>query len=329
MAYENPVRTTKIRYPLQHNHAVKEQISNNYLKLLENSLRLNSAGTQWIVLEPLDNLLLDELRKLNDCDSHLKIPCQLSKPKQSQSIPVTRVEEEKKLPSPQPEPSEAPPPSVNNEPDCLTFDNVTNLDSLHLKIIDCDGCQLCLGRKSIVFGQGNQTADLVFIGEGPGADEDKIGLAFVGKAGKLLTQIIQSIGIHRQSVYICNVVKCRPPGNRNPTAEEIENCSPILFKQLEILKPKLIVTLGNIATKTLLPNAAGIMRMRGKLNHFNDIPLIPTYHPSFLLRNQSAIPDVWEDMRYIRQFLFRSRPTPPTENHPSEKETPHDPSKSR
>ncbi|NQU63098.1 MAG: uracil-DNA glycosylase [SAR324 cluster bacterium] len=187
------------------------------------------------------------------------------------------------------------------------------LDSLKLRLRNCNRCNLCNERQTVVCGQGNIYSELVFIGEGPGADEDKSGIAFVGKAGKLLTQMIHAIGINRESVFICNVVKCRPPGNRNPEPEEIAICSQFLLKQLEILKPKLIVTLGNIATKTLLPHAAGIMKMRGQLTTFREIQLIPTLHPSYLLRNPSALNLVWDDMRHIRQVLFNRSQKPTKE----------------
>ena len=196
------------------------------------------------------------------------------------------------------------------------------LGSLHLRLRNCDRCQLCLERRTVVFGQGSQKADLVLIGEAPGEDEDKSGLTFVGKAGKLLTQVIQSIGINREAVYICNVIKCRPPGNRNPNSDEIAKCLPFLYKQLELIQPKLIVTLGNIATKALLPHALGIMKMRGNQFNFNKIPLIPTFHPSYLLRNPSALSSVWNDMRHIRQFLFKQTTILPTENHPPGKPIP-------
>lgn len=180
-----------------------------------------------------------------------------------------------------------------------------NLDTLRLKIHGCEHCPLSLERQSIVFGQGNQHADLIFIGEGPGEEEDNSGLAFVGRAGKLLTQIILAMGISRESVYICNVVKCRPPGNRTPLNPEIQQCFPILQKQIQLVKPKLIVTLGNVATKNLLKTTDGIMKLRGNVYQYMDIPLIPTFHPSFLLRTPQYLGVVWDDMRLIRQHLFR------------------------
>lgn len=194
----------------------------------------------------------------------------------------------------------------------------TNLDSLRFRTRNCEKCSLSQTRTTTVFGQGNQKADIVFVGEAPGEDEDRTGLAFVGKAGKLLTQIIHSIGLNREAVYICNIIKCRPPGNRNPNADEITACFPFLLKQLELLKPGLIVTLGNVATKALIPEASGIMKMRGKLISFNGIPLIPTFHPSYLLRNQSALPQVWNDMRQIRQILHKRSLNDPSKTHPQE-----------
>ncbi|MCP4757220.1 MAG: uracil-DNA glycosylase [Proteobacteria bacterium] len=274
---------------------------------LEKALRLTANNTNWLPLEAVDKELFEDLQGLvgngGNANKIDKAPEQnrktISRDTEQSRISTTKIGKE--LPDKRSNEN-----LLRDKTIDLSPEHATSLDSLRLRIKDCDRCRLCLGRKTIVFGQGNLQAELLFIGEGPGEEEDKKGLAFVGKAGRLLTQIIQSVGINREAVYICNVVKCRPPGNRNPVVEEISACSPFLFKQIELLKPKLIVSMGNIATKTLLPDAFGIMKMRGKLTQFRDIPLIPTFHPSFLLRNPSAISAVWDDMRQIRQFLFKS-----------------------
>ena len=144
----------------------------------------------------------------------------------------------------------------------------------------------------------------MFIGEGPGADEDETGYPFVGRAGKLLTKMINSIGIERQDVYITNIVKCRPPQNRNPLDTEISSCSPILKKQIEIINPKLIVTLGNFPAKTLIPNIPGITRIHGKIFQFENRTMLPTFHPSYLLRNRSSMELAWEDFKIIPELAF-------------------------
>jgi len=286
------------------------------LKQLENTLRAKSERTGWLYLEPINNELLETVQRALASEQMEKDPPAEGTPKKT--IPSTASQigdisvptKDNHIPKPTRENTQ----STSSEPLNLDPMLAETLDSLRLRLRNCNLCNLCNERQTVVCGQGNIQAELVFIGEGPGADEDKSGIAFVGKAGKLLTQIIHSIGINRESVFICNVVKCRPPGNRNPSSDEIAACSPFLLKQLEILKPRLIVTMGNIATKTLLPHAAGIMKMRGKLTHFQDIPLIPTFHPSYLLRNPSALSLVWDDMRQIRQVLFHPGQEPAAES---------------
>ena len=147
---------------------------------------------------------------------------------------------------------------------------------------------------------------IMFIGEGPGADEDTQGEPFVGRAGRLLTKMISAIGIERDDVYITNIVKCRPPDNRNPNPAEISCCLPIIKQQIEILNPKLIVTLGNIPTKTLIPDVPGITKARGKIKQYEKWTVLPTFHPSYLLRNRSAMPQAWEDFKKITEFTFNS-----------------------
>jgi uracil-DNA glycosylase family 4 len=168
---------------------------------------------------------------------------------------------------------------------------------------ECTRCKLHKGRNKIVFGDGNPKAELVFVGEGPGADEDAQGLPFVGRAGKLLTQMIEAMGLQRQDVYICNVVKCRPPGNRQPEEEEVNTCSPFLFRQIDVIGPKVIVCLGAVAAKTLLKTNRGISQFRGQWLEFRGRKLLATYHPAYLLRNPPAKSEVWRDLQKVMAVL--------------------------
>ena len=168
----------------------------------------------------------------------------------------------------------------------------------------CQRCKLhTLGRKQVVFGVGNPNADLMFVGEAPGADEDEQGEPFVGRAGQLLTKIIEAIGLGRGDVYIANIIKCRPPGNRNPEPDEVERCEPFLFRQVEAVKPKVIVALGKFAAQSLLRTTDPITRLRGRSFNYRGATLIPTFHPAYLLRNPSAKREVWEDMKKVRGIL--------------------------
>jgi len=169
---------------------------------------------------------------------------------------------------------------------------------------DCSRCKLhTLGRTQVVFGVGNPSADLMFVGEAPGADEDIQGEPFVGRAGQLLTKIIEAIGLRREDVYIANVIKCRPPGNRNPEPDEVEQCEPFLFRQIDTVKPKVIVALGKFAAQCLLRTNAPITRIRGREFKYRDAILIPTYHLAYLLRTPSAKREVWEDMKRVRAIV--------------------------
>jgi uracil-DNA glycosylase len=169
---------------------------------------------------------------------------------------------------------------------------------------DCRRCKLCsLGRSQIVFGVGNPKARLMFVGEAPGEEEDKRGEPFVGRAGQLLTKIIEAIGLTRDQVYIANVIKCRPPGNRNPEADEVEQCEPYLFRQIDVIKPRVIVPLGKFAAQSLLKTMDPITRLRGRQFDYRGAALIPTFHPAYLLRNPSAKREVWEDMKKVRAIL--------------------------
>lgn len=170
----------------------------------------------------------------------------------------------------------------------------------------CQRCKLGATRKNLVFGAGNPRARLVFVGEGPGAEEDAQGLPFVGDAGKMLNRIIAAMELQREDVYICNVVKCRPPKNRPPEEDEVSTCSPFLLRQLQAVKPEVIVALGTSAAQALLQTKTPISKMRGKFHDFHGIPLMPTYHPSYLLRtggNSDSFWSVWDDMTQVLQFL--------------------------
>jgi len=184
-------------------------------------------------------------------------------------------------------------------------DKQTALDNIIKQMGDCKRCKLHATRKNIVFGEGNPDAGLVFVGEAPGADEDVQGHPFVGKAGQLLTKIIEAIDLKRSDVYIANILKCRPPSNRNPEGDEITACIPFLKKQLEIIDPKIICTLGNVATRALLDTNAGITRLRGRFHEFSGIKVMPTYHPSYLLRDPSKKRETWEDMKIIKKEYFK------------------------
>jgi uracil-DNA glycosylase len=193
------------------------------------------------------------------------------------------------------------------------FDAVNKVqnDTL-LKIVedigDCTRCKLHKGRHKIVFGDGSPKADLVFIGEGPGADEDAQGLPFVGRAGKLLTQMIEAMGLQRKDVYICNVVKCRPPQNRAPEPDEVETCSPYLLRQIDVINPKVLVCLGAVAAKTLLETNRGITQFRGQWLEWRGRKLMATYHPAYLLRNPNAKGEVWKDLQKVMAELGLQAP---------------------
>jgi uracil-DNA glycosylase family 4 len=177
---------------------------------------------------------------------------------------------------------------------------------------DCKRCRLHEGRQKIVFGSGNERARLVFVGEGPGADEDEQGLPFVGRAGQLLTQMIEGtakkegIPLLRPDVYICNVVKCRPPENRTPLPDEMEICGQFLYRQLGVIQPKAICALGSTAAKALLSTKDGVTKLRGRWHRWRDIPLMVTYHPSYLLRpyNQNAKREAWEDLKTVLHYVY-------------------------
>jgi uracil-DNA glycosylase family 4 len=191
----------------------------------------------------------------------------------------------------------------------LPADPAAALRALRGELGDCQRCKLAGGRQNIVFGQGNPRAELIFVGEAPGADEDAQGLAFVGRAGRLLTDIIEKgLQMTREDVWIGNVIKCRPPQNRNPEPDEILACQPFLEAQIRAIRPRVIVALGKFSAHWLLKTAVPITRLRGRLGEWEGIPAMPTYHPAYLLRNPRAKKDLWEDMKVVLEILGRPVP---------------------
>jgi DNA polymerase len=187
----------------------------------------------------------------------------------------------------------------------LSEDNQPLLDRVVEEIGDCKRCKLHPTRKNIVFGSGNPGARLMLVGEAPGAEEDEQGMPFVGKAGQLLTKIIEAIDLKRSDVYIANILKCRPPSNRNPEEDEIKTCIPFLEKQIKIIAPKIVCTLGNIATRAMLDTDMGITKLRGRFHERSGLKVMPTYHPSYLLRDQSKKRETWEDMKKVKKEYFK------------------------
>jgi DNA polymerase len=199
---------------------------------------------------------------------------------------------------------EEPPAPAEGIPVSVLGSSREALAAVRTEIGDCTRCKLHrLGRNQIVFGVGSPDADLMFVGEAPGADEDIQGIPFVGRAGQLLTKIIEAIGLKRDEVYIANVIKCRPPQNRNPEPDEVDTCEPFLFRQIDVIKPKVIVALGTFAARALLRTLDPISRLRGRVYEYRGAKLIPTFHPAYLLRNPSSKREVWEDMKLVRDLL--------------------------
>jgi uracil-DNA glycosylase family 4 len=195
-------------------------------------------------------------------------------------------------------------------PAAMFRDRADALRAVRAEIGDCTRCKLhTLGRRQIVFGVGSPSADLMFVGEAPGADEDVQGIPFVGRAGQLLTKIIEAINLTRDQVYIANVIKCRPPENRNPEPDEVDTCEPFLFRQIEIIQPRVIVALGKFAAQTLLRTLDPISRLRGRVFEYRGAKLIPTFHPAYLLRNPASKREVWEDMKLVRTLLNENSKT--------------------
>jgi DNA polymerase len=207
-------------------------------------------------------------------------------------------------PAPPAPPSEIEPPVVDVNQNARLVSAADAITAIRMDLGDCTRCKLhTLGRRQIVFGVGNPQAELMFAGEAPGADEDLQGEPFVGRAGQLLTRIIEAMGRRREDVYIANVIKCRPPGNRNPEPDEVAQCEPFLFRQIDVIRPKVIVALGKFAAQCLLRTAEPITRLRGREFPYRDAILMPTYHPAYLLRTPSAKREVWEDMKRVNAIL--------------------------
>jgi uracil-DNA glycosylase len=179
------------------------------------------------------------------------------------------------------------------------------LDQIRRTIGDCQRCGLGQTRKNLVFGVGAPDAQVMFVGEGPGQDEDEQGQPFVGAAGQLLTKMIAAMGLTREEVYIANIVKCRPPANRDPAPEEVDACEPFLRQQIEAVGPRIIIAMGTFAAKTLLRTETGITRLRGRFYTYQGIPLMPTYHPAFLLRNPDAKRPAWQDLKAVMAEMDR------------------------
>lgn len=208
-------------------------------------------------------------------------------------------------PAPAPELTAPPPPPLRvvDSPSPPAASGASELESLAAAVAGCTRCRLAEGRKNVVFGVGHPNAELMFIGEGPGAEEDRQGLPFVGPAGELLTKIIQAIDLKREEVYIANVVKCRPPGNRDPQPDEVQACRGFLEKQIALVRPRVLVALGRTAAQTLLGNESPIGQLRGRWHQVLGIPTMVTYHPAALLRNQALKRPTWEDMQQVRDRL--------------------------
>jgi uracil-DNA glycosylase family 4 len=208
-----------------------------------------------------------------------------------------------------PKSSKIKPVSLVGTPITLVGDPAAELTAVEARAKVCVKCaELSRCRTNVVFGTGNPNAEIMFVGEGPGHDEDLQGLPFVGRSGELLTKIIGAMGFTREEVYIANVVKCRPPENRTPLPDEIANCLPYLLSQIELIQPKVLVALGATAVRALLDVQIGITKMRGHWYTFRNIPIMPTFHPAYLLRNPPAKKEVWEDMKAVLEKLGREVP---------------------
>jgi uracil-DNA glycosylase family 4 len=184
--------------------------------------------------------------------------------------------------------------------------HLPTLDAVREVALGCPRCRLAETRRQVVFGEGNPRAEVLVVGEAPGEEEDLTGRPFVGRAGKLLDLLLASVGLPRASVYICNVLKCRPPGNRNPQPDEVEACSPYLLRQVELVQPRVIAAFGTFAAQTLLGTTTSIGKLRGRVHEYRGVPLIPTYHPAALLRHPAWVHPTWEDLQRLREVLDRA-----------------------
>jgi len=217
--------------------------------------------------------------------------------RRAESLPPARAPASQS-PAPQP-------PAPPKKSEAAVEGVVKTLDEVRQSLGDCRRCKLSQGRTQIVFGSGSPRAELIFVGEAPGAEEDRQGVPFVGAAGQLLTKMIEAMKFTRDDVYICNVAKCRPPGNRNPEPDEIEACEPFLKGQLAALKPKVIVALGKFAAQTLLRESTAITRLRGQWRTYAGVPLMPTFHPAYLLRSPEEKKLAWMDLKEVMKRFGR------------------------
>lgn len=195
------------------------------------------------------------------------------------------------------------PPAAVEAPAAGAMVQLGDLAEVRATAQGCTRCGLASTRRTVVFGEGNERARVMVVGEAPGSEEDRTGRPFVGRAGKLLDRLLAAVGFPRESVYICNVLKCRPPGNRDPRPEEIEACSPYLRRQLELIAPEVILTVGTFPSQTLLGSTEPINRLRGQVHDYHGTPLVPTYHPAALLRNRGWIRPAWEDLQRLREVI--------------------------
>jgi DNA polymerase len=202
-------------------------------------------------------------------------------------------------------------PSRPASPLHVIQDKPAMLQAIREEIGDCTRCRLHKGRTNLVFGVGNVNADLMFVGEGPGADEDAQGEPFVGRAGQLLNNMISAMGLKREDVYIANVVKCRPPGNRTPEKDECDTCSPFLMQQIDVIRPRVIVALGAVAAKNLLAMNDSMANLRGRWYDFRDSKLLVTYHPAYLLRDPRQKKEAWKDLQMVMKYLGLTAPKKP------------------
>ena len=242
-------------------------------------------------------------------ENEIYLPANLRKPKKVLSEPITSEVIEEKITSTVSLSKDNIPQSVLFAPELsaeetayrIELQKANTLEELYNMIKDCKRCPLHKTRTKTVFGDGNPQADVVFIGEAPGYNEDKQGKTFVGKAGALLTKIVEAIKFKREDIFICNILKCRPPNNRDPEPMEIKKCEAHLLRQLELIRPMIICTLGRFAAQTLLCSKAPMWKLRSEAHYYKDILLIPTYHPAALLRNPAYKRDTWEDVKFLRK----------------------------
>lgn len=213
--------------------------------------------------------------------------------------PVRATPSPSPSPAPRPTPPAAPPVPTTKQTVTVTSFGATGLSVIRDELGACTRCKLAPGRKELVYGVGNPDAALMFVGEAPGAEEDRTGEPFVGAAGQLLTKMIEAMGFTREQVYIANIIKCRPPGNRNPEPDEIAECEPFLKKQIAAIRPRMLVCLGKFAAQTLMRTETPISRLRGTFASYEGIPLMPTFHPAFLLRNPASKKEVWSDLQQV------------------------------